>query len=79
MAATGAESSVNGHSDYTPNGSRPRTPSMNNLSLTEYTANPSPPSASPKSKVKGVIPEEFILPNGYPDVSVLHVPFRDPN
>jgi threonine dehydratase len=46
---------------------------MNNLSLTEYTANPSPPSASPKAKLKGVIPEEFILPNGYPDVRALYI------
>jgi len=28
---------------------------------------PSPPSESPISKIKGVVPEEFILPNGYPD------------
>jgi threonine dehydratase len=49
---------------------RPRTPSLNTLSLTEYSTNPSPPSESPRSKVKGVIPDEFILPNGYPDVSL---------
>jgi hypothetical protein len=50
------------------NGSRPRTPSLNTLSLTEYSTNPSPPSASPRSKIRGLIPDEFILPNGYPDV-----------
>ncbi|KAM3069151.1 threonine deaminase [Clarireedia jacksonii] len=44
-----------------------RTPSHNQLSLTEYTANPSPPCESPKSKVRSVVPAEFILPNGYPD------------
>jgi threonine dehydratase len=49
---------------------RPRTPSLNTLSLTEYSTNPSPPSESPRSKVKGVIPDEFILPNGYPDVGL---------
>jgi hypothetical protein len=48
--------------------SRPRTPSLNTLSLTEYSTNPSPPSQSPRSKIRGVIPDEFILPNGYPDV-----------
>jgi hypothetical protein len=48
--------------------SRPRTPNMNTLSLTEYSTNPSPPSQSPRSKIRGVIPDEFILPNGYPDV-----------
>lgn len=48
---------------------RPRTPSLNALSLTEYSSNPSPPSAaSPKSKIRSVIPGEFVLPNGYPDV-----------
>ena len=57
---------VNGNS--TPGGSRPRTPSLNTLSLTEYSSNPTPPSESPKSKVRGLIPDEFILPNGYPDV-----------
>ncbi|PQE13972.1 threonine dehydratase protein [Rutstroemia sp. NJR-2017a BBW] len=44
-----------------------RTPSLTQLSLTEYTANPSPPCESPKSKVRSVVPAEFILPNGYPD------------
>ncbi|TAQ87662.1 hypothetical protein B7494_g4002, partial [Chlorociboria aeruginascens] len=47
--------------------SRPRTPSLNTLSLTEYSTNPSPPSSTPISKVKGVVPDEFLLPNGYPD------------
>ncbi|KAF7856281.1 hypothetical protein EAF04_009809 [Stromatinia cepivora] len=47
--------------------SRPRTPSLNAFSLTEYTTNPSPPCESPKSKVRSVVPQEFILPNGYPD------------
>ncbi|KAI9645306.1 threonine deaminase [Ciborinia camelliae] len=47
--------------------SRPQTPSLNSFSLTEYTTNPSPPCGSPKSKVRSVVPQEFILPNGYPD------------
>lgn len=46
----------------------PRTPKAS-LSLTEYTANPSPPSENPKSKAQDAIPEAFLLPNGYPDVS----------
>ncbi|KAJ4286711.1 threonine deaminase [Kalmusia sp. IMI 367209] len=45
----------------------PRTPKQTGLSLTEYTANPSPPSESPKSKAQSAIPEAFLLPNGYPD------------
>ena len=49
--------------------SRPRTPHSNSLSLTEYSTNPSPPSESNGlSKVRGVVPQEFMLPNGYPDV-----------
>lgn len=59
---------VNGNGDNTPTSStsRPRTPSLNTLSLTEYSSNPTPPSQSPN--VKGIIPDEFVLPNGYPDV-----------
>ncbi|KAI1653093.1 threonine dehydratase I [Daldinia decipiens] len=43
---------------------RPRTPSPSGLSLTEYSANPSPPS---ERRQKDVIPQEFLLPNGHPD------------
>ncbi|TVY28015.1 Threonine dehydratase, mitochondrial [Lachnellula hyalina] len=60
---------VNGNGNS--HGSRPNTPIVvNNLSMTEYSANPSPPRTtptSPKSKVRAVVPEEFVLPNGYPD------------
>ena len=50
--------------------SRPVTPHRNTLSMTEYSTNPSPPSEheTSKSKLRGVVPDEFILPNGYPDV-----------
>ena len=48
--------------------STPRTPKQTGLSLTEYTANPSPPSEDQKSKAQSAIPEAFLLPNGYPDV-----------
>ncbi|TGO61947.1 hypothetical protein BCON_0023g00050 [Botryotinia convoluta] len=51
--------------EKTPN--HPRTPSLTSFSLTEYSANPSPPSESTKSKISSIIPQEFILPNGYPD------------
>jgi len=70
MAATVVENgvNVNGLKEVTPNGSRPRTPSLQNLSLTEYSTNPSPPQGSPRNKLKDVIPDEFMLPNGYPDV-----------
>ncbi|KAI1806338.1 threonine dehydratase I [Daldinia bambusicola] len=45
------------------NSLRPRTPSPSGLSLTEYSANPSPPS----ERRQKVIPQEFLLPNGHPD------------
>lgn len=44
----------------------PRTP-RTGLALTEYTANPSPPSESTKPSTNDVIPSAFLLPNGYPD------------
>ena len=46
----------------------PRTPRGTGLSLTEYTANPSPPSEDQKSKAQHAVPQAFLLPNGYPDV-----------
>jgi hypothetical protein len=44
-----------------------RTPSLNGFSLTEYTAVPSPPREGKKA-VNNIVPREFLLPNGYPDV-----------
>lgn len=46
----------------------PRTPLSSGLSLTEYTANPSPPSKDAKQKAQQAVPDDFLLPNGYPDV-----------
>jgi threonine dehydratase len=63
---TNGDANINGIAHT--NGSRPRTPSLNTFSLTEYSANPSPPSIDPRSKIRGVVPDEFLLPNGYPDV-----------
>lgn len=65
----GARTVVNG---VLPNGTAarphtPRTPSLSGLSLTEYSANPSPPSEEKRSRLKNVIPPEFMLPNGHPD------------
>ncbi|KAI7370459.1 Threonine dehydratase [Hortaea werneckii] len=44
-------------------------PAHASLSLIEYSANPSPkPSTTPKEKIKSAgVPEDFLLPNGYPD------------
>ena len=66
--------------DSAPNGlASPRTPKQTGLALTEYTANPSPPSQSPNVKDRSSgVPESFLLPNGYPDVrpSSIHWPCR---
>lgn len=40
---------------------------INGLSLTEYTANPSPPSKSSGPAASSQVPEAFLLPDGYPD------------
>ncbi|KAL2215503.1 threonine dehydratase, biosynthetic [Thermoascus aurantiacus ATCC 26904] len=47
----------------------PCTPKLSGLSLTEYAANPTPPSerADPKLPPDWGVPEDFLLPNGYPD------------
>lgn len=58
--ANGVGNGINGHI--------PRTPSLSGLSLTEYSANPSPPSERRQDRIKQIVPEEFILPNGHPDV-----------
>jgi len=39
------------------------------FSLTEYSAQPSPPSSTPKTE-EAKVPKEFLLPSGYPDVCV---------
>ena len=65
VLANGVKDGVNGH--------RPHTPSMSGLSLTEYSANPSPPSPQSEdhqAHIRSIIPEEFILPNGHPDVRI---------
>ncbi|KAI1077592.1 threonine dehydratase I [Whalleya microplaca] len=59
VMANGLGNGVNGHA--------PRTPSLSGLSLTEYSANPSPPSEHRQARISKIVPEEFILPNGHPD------------
>lgn len=60
---------VNGDLDYEI--PTPSTPPRTGLSLTEYSSNPSPPPRhhENKSKLGKQLGEDFILPNGYPDVS----------
>ncbi|KAL2001134.1 hypothetical protein VTN02DRAFT_2201 [Thermoascus thermophilus] len=47
----------------------PCTPKLSGLSLTEYAANPTPPSERAERKLPEDwhVPEDFLLPNGYPD------------
>ncbi|TKA76089.1 Threonine dehydratase, mitochondrial [Friedmanniomyces simplex] len=55
----------NGNGTHTPVTPKPAHAS---LALTEYTANPSPPSSTPKDKTRDAgVPEDFLLPTGYPD------------
>ncbi|GAW21195.1 hypothetical protein ANO14919_107130 [Xylariales sp. No.14919] len=69
----GSQDGVNGNStsnanaNVNGNGHISRTPSLSGLSLTEYSANPTPPSETTSSRVTDIIPPEFILPSGHPD------------
>jgi len=59
---------------YLPNGingddHRPVTPPQRNgMSLTEYSANPKTPSPERRQRIKGVVPDDFLLEDGNPDV-----------
>jgi hypothetical protein len=46
-----------------------RTPSLSSFALTEYSAKPTPPTEDRKTHMKKIVPDEFLLPNGNPDVS----------
>ena len=48
----------------------PQTPKLNSLALTEYTANPTPPSRRNSPTASPKVPEAFLLPNGFPDVRI---------
>ncbi len=60
LATNGTEESLNGYS-------RPETPT-GGMALTEYSINPSPPSEEKRNRIKALVPEDYLLPNGYPDV-----------
>lgn len=57
--------------EVVPNGTvhTPRKPSMTGLSLTEYTANPSPPREGKKDQSTS-LPIDYIQADGHPDVRV---------
>jgi threonine dehydratase len=72
IVAVPANGAVNGTTNGT-NGdshSRPHTP-MTGMALTEYSVNPSTPSEEKRARIKEIVPDEYLLPTGYPDVSVV--------
>lgn len=50
-----------------PSEDEPITPKSNRMPLTEYSANISP--VRDNSKPSAAVPPDYLLPNGYPDVS----------
>ncbi|KAI8417919.1 hypothetical protein FOFC_00480 [Fusarium oxysporum] len=68
IVAVPANGAVNGTTNGT-NGdshSRPHTP-MTGMALTEYSVNPSTPSEEKRARIKEIVPDEYLLPTGYPD------------
>ena len=50
---------------------RPSTPpNRTGMALTEYSANPQTPSPEKADRVKSVLPEDLLLPDGTPDVRI---------
>lgn len=46
---------------------RPETPA-GRMALTDYSINPSPSSEEKRAKLRQAVPDDLLLPNGYPDV-----------
>ena len=62
-----SDSSMNS-SEAQVNGTKtPTTPKRSTLALTEYAANPTPPSERALPTKSYDVPEDFLLPTGYPD------------
>lgn len=72
FAAAGPEQ-TNGNGAHAENGitHRPKTPTNSTMALTEYSVCPSPPSETAQARIKQIVPDEFLLPDGYPDVCIL--------
>jgi hypothetical protein len=68
IVALPTNGAVNGTVNGTNGDKRPHTPTTG-MSLTEYSANPSTPSEEKRARIKEIVPEEYLLPTGYPDVS----------
>lgn len=62
--ANGTASEANGYR-------RPETPA-GRMALTDYSINPSPPPSSEekRARMRQIVPEDLLLPNGYPDVRI---------
>jgi threonine dehydratase len=77
MATLRPSTPVRTNIDTPTNGTMtPQTPKLNGFALTEYTANPSPPTERVKSDALSQVPLEFLLPNGYPDVRSSAIPVQ---
>lgn len=65
--SNGASNGVNGHRGL-------ETPAPSGMSLTEYSTTPSTPPDERQLRIRSIVPNDFLLPNGYPDVRI-----RDPD
>lgn len=55
---------------------RPHTPT-GSMALTDYSINPSTPSEEKRQRIRDIVPEDFLLPNGHPDVSLIAMLHRE--
>jgi hypothetical protein len=56
--------------------------SRTSMALTDYSVNPSTPSDLKRQHIRDLIPEDFLLPNGHPDVGgsiAVSLPHRNAN
>jgi threonine dehydratase len=58
---------LNGDVPHTNGTSTPQTPKRSSLAMTEYAANPTPPSERTTPISSYDVPQDYLLPNGYPD------------
>ncbi|KAK2601183.1 hypothetical protein N8I77_010651 [Diaporthe amygdali] len=58
---------ANGTAKNGANGHVPRKPSHSGLSLNEYSASPSLPPGDHCHRIRQIVPDEYVLPNGHPD------------
>ena len=68
MPSSSEHPATNGTPESPDGQSQPETPTWG-MALTEYSVNPSPPSEEKRARIRELVPEDYLLPNGYPDVS----------